>query len=76
MGDGKGPLYFAADRFHKSETPGKVSAKPKEDTDPPCLYEKTFGVECPEAASRLHALMDKQKRLPKRIESTSTTFLC
>ena len=53
-----------------------MSAKPKEDTDPPCLYEKTFGVECPEAASRLHALMDKQKRLPKRIESTSTTFLC
>ena len=76
MGDGEGPLYFGADRFHKSETPGKVSAKPKEDTDPPCLYEKTFGVECPEAASRLHALMDKQKELPKRIESTSTTFLC
>ena len=75
-GGRQSPQYRGADRFHKSETPGKVSAKPKEDTDPPCLYEKTFGVECPEAASRLHALMDKQKRLPKRIESTSTTFLC
>ena len=75
-GGRQSPQYRGVDRFHKSETPGKVSAKPKEDTDPPCLYEKTLGVECPEAASRLHALMDKQKRLPKRIESTSTTFLC
>ena len=75
MGDGEGPQYRGADRFHKSETPGKVSAKPKEDTDPPCLCEKTFGVECPEAASRLHALMDKQKELPKRIDVNNLPML-
>ena len=68
MGDGKGHHYDGTDRFHKSETPGQVSAKPKEDSDPPCPCEKAFGVECPEAAARLHALMDKQKTLPKRID--------